>query len=123
METKVRAMLLGLLALAMALVAECTKFHDVGQGLYYWSGKDGTVSYLDQHRSNNIEDATDILMDSEMNARQLGGGRRAISYEAIRHNAVPCNRAGRSYYNCRRGGPVNPYSRGCSVITRCRRIY
>ncbi|KAK8484918.1 hypothetical protein V6N13_068217 [Hibiscus sabdariffa] len=92
METKVRAMLLGLLALAMALVAECTKFHEASQGLYHWGGEDGTVSYLGQHRNNNVEDVTDVLMDSEMNVRQLGGGRRAISYEAIRHNAVPCNR-------------------------------
>ncbi|GMI72285.1 hypothetical protein HRI_000897800 [Hibiscus trionum] len=120
MKTKVRAML-SLLALAMAMVAECTKFHEASSGLYHWGGNDGTVSYFDQHR--DIESMTDVLMDSEMNVRQLGGGRRAISYAAIRHNAVPCNRAGRSYYNCRRGGPVNPYHRGCSVITRCRRIY
>uniref|UniRef100_A0A6V7QWE7 Protein RALF-like 34 n=1 Tax=Ananas comosus var. bracteatus TaxID=296719 RepID=A0A6V7QWE7_ANACO len=48
-----------------------------------------------------------------------------ISYAALSANRVPCPpRSGRSYYthNCYRSrGPVHPYSRGCSEITRCRR--
>ncbi|GFP82597.1 protein ralf-like 34 [Phtheirospermum japonicum] len=48
-----------------------------------------------------------------------------ISYGALSANRVPCPaRSGRSYYthNCFRAqGPVNPYSRGCSSVTRCRR--
>ncbi|KAJ6852889.1 protein RALF-like 34 [Iris pallida] len=48
-----------------------------------------------------------------------------ISYGALSANRIPCPpRSGRSYYshNCyRASGPVRPYSRGCSVITRCRR--
>ncbi|KAF7851788.1 hypothetical protein BT93_L2643 [Corymbia citriodora subsp. variegata] len=48
-----------------------------------------------------------------------------ISYGALSANRVPCPpRSGRSYYthNCFKvGGPVHPYSRGCSSITRCRR--
>ncbi|XP_057958166.1 protein RALF-like 34 [Malania oleifera] len=48
-----------------------------------------------------------------------------ISYGALAANRVPCPpRSGRSYYNphCgRHTGAVNPYSRGCSAITRCRR--
>lgn len=48
-----------------------------------------------------------------------------ISYGALSANRIPCPpRSGRSYYthNCYRArGPVHPYSRGCSVITRCRR--
>ncbi|CAF1717045.1 hypothetical protein HID58_084978 [Brassica napus] len=48
-----------------------------------------------------------------------------ISYGALSANRVPCPpRSGRSYYthNCFRArGPVHPYSRGCSSITRCRR--
>ncbi|CAA7396936.1 unnamed protein product [Spirodela intermedia] len=62
-----------------------------------------------------------------------GGMRRAlfwrmvhyyISYGALSANRVPCPpRSGRSYYthNCYRArSHVNPYSRGCSAITRCR---
>ncbi|XP_008784189.2 protein RALF-like 34 [Phoenix dactylifera] len=48
-----------------------------------------------------------------------------ISYGALSANRVPCPpRSGRSYYthNCYRArGPVRPYHRGCSAITRCRR--
>ncbi|KAG5144840.1 hypothetical protein JHK84_030383 [Glycine max] len=48
-----------------------------------------------------------------------------ISYGALSANRIPCPpRSGRSYYthNCYRArGPVHPYSRGCSAITRCRR--
>ncbi|KAI3760930.1 hypothetical protein L1987_51334 [Smallanthus sonchifolius] len=62
------------------------------------------------------------------------GGRRSlfwqrmryyISYGALSANRVPCPpRSGRSYYthDCWRArGPVRPYTRGCSAITRCRR--
>jgi hypothetical protein len=50
---------------------------------------------------------------------QQGGG-RYISYGALRRDNVPCSVRGASYYNCRPGGQANPYSRGCSAITRCR---
>lgn len=47
-----------------------------------------------------------------------------ISYGALSANRIPCPpRSGRSYYthNCFKArGPVNPYTRGCSAITRCR---
>ncbi|KAJ4870291.1 Protein RALF-like 33 [Raphanus sativus] len=59
-------------------------------------------------------------MDSEINRRILATT-RYISYGALRRNTVPCSRRGASYYNCRRGAQANPYSRGCSAITRCRR--
>ncbi|XP_044487087.1 protein RALF-like 33 [Mangifera indica] len=59
-------------------------------------------------------------MDTEINRRILAA-RRYISYGALRANTVPCSRRGASYYNCRAGGQANPYSRGCSAITRCRR--
>ncbi|KAK8527333.1 hypothetical protein V6N13_085171 [Hibiscus sabdariffa] len=64
-----------------------------------------------------VEDPT------ETNHRRVAGEKRYISYKALNHNAVPCNKRGRSYYDCGRAGPVNPYTRGCSVITRCARIY
>ncbi|KFK44989.1 hypothetical protein AALP_AA1G329500 [Arabis alpina] len=59
-------------------------------------------------------------MDSEINRRILATT-RYISYGALRRNTIPCSRRGASYYNCRRGAQANPYSRGCSAITRCRR--
>uniref|UniRef100_A0ACD5VSB2 Uncharacterized protein n=1 Tax=Avena sativa TaxID=4498 RepID=A0ACD5VSB2_AVESA len=43
-----------------------------------------------------------------------------ISYGALRRDNVPCSVRGASYYNCRPGAQGNPYSRGCSAITRCR---
>ncbi|CAH8324202.1 unnamed protein product [Eruca vesicaria subsp. sativa] len=58
-------------------------------------------------------------MDSEIN-RCILATTRYISYDALRRNTVPCSRRGTSYYNCRRGAQANPYSRGCSAITRCR---
>lgn len=66
------------------------------------------------------DDDTEFLMDSESNRRTLAG-RSYISYGALRRNTVPCSRRGASYYNCRPGAQANPYHRGCSAITRCRR--
>ncbi|KAK7264634.1 hypothetical protein RJT34_32243 [Clitoria ternatea] len=66
------------------------------------------------------DDDTEFLMDSESNRRILAA-RRYISYGALRRNTVPCSRRGASYYNCRPGAQANPYRRGCSAITRCRR--
>ncbi|KAF7834497.1 protein RALF-like 33 [Senna tora] len=63
---------------------------------------------------------SEFEMDSESNRRILAS-RRYISYGALRRNTVPCSRRGASYYNCRPGAQANPYSRGCSAITRCRR--
>ncbi|KAJ7980265.1 Rapid ALkalinization Factor [Quillaja saponaria] len=63
---------------------------------------------------------SEFEMDSESNRRILAT-RRYISYGALRRNSVPCSRRGASYYNCRPGAQANPYSRGCSAITRCRR--
>mgnify|MGYP002420857715 CR=1 FL=1 len=51
--------------------------------------------------------------------RELGSG-GYISYDAMSRGRVPCSYRGASYYNCRPGAPANPYSRGCSAITRCR---
>ncbi|XP_071730448.1 protein RALF-like 33 [Rutidosis leptorrhynchoides] len=70
---------------------------------------------------NDDDDVDEFAMDSETNRRILASNRRYISYGALSRNNVPCSRRGASYYNCRRGGQANPYSRGCSSITRCRR--
>ncbi|KAG1338700.1 Protein RALF-like 33 [Cocos nucifera] len=59
-------------------------------------------------------------LDSEISRRILATS-RYISYDALRRGSTPCSRRGASYYNCRPGAHANPYSRGCSAITRCRR--
>ncbi|PKI51505.1 rapid alkalinization factor-like [Punica granatum] len=58
-------------------------------------------------------------LDSETNRRILATS-RYISYGAMQRNTVPCSRRGASYYNCKPGAQSNPYSRGCSSISRCR---
>ncbi|XVF38719.1 hypothetical protein REPUB_Repub20aG0126100 [Reevesia pubescens] len=70
----------------------------------------------------DAEFATDaeFAMGSEISRRILATS-RYISYGALRRNTVPCSRRGASYYNCQPGAQANPYSRGCSRITRCRR--
>ncbi|GMI70318.1 ralf-like 33 [Hibiscus trionum] len=62
----------------------------------------------------------EFAMGSDISRRILATT-RYISYGALRRNTVPCSRRGASYYNCRPGAQANPYSRGCSRITRCRR--
>ncbi|GMJ03343.1 hypothetical protein HRI_004003500 [Hibiscus trionum] len=95
-----------------------------------WSG--AMFSSIVHYRNSGAGEICDELsgeckenMDeflSDMTRRSLAG-KRYISYKALRQNAVPCNVRGRSYYNCGAAGKVNPYSRGCSVITRCARLY
>ncbi|KAG1365223.1 protein RALF-like 33 [Cocos nucifera] len=53
-------------------------------------------------------------------ARRILATSDYISYNALKRDSVPCSRRGASYYNCRPGAQANPYSRGCSAITRCR---
>ncbi|KAL9233311.1 hypothetical protein vseg_008329 [Gypsophila vaccaria] len=60
-------------------------------------------------------------LDSEVHRRMMAQTTRYISYGALNRNRVPCSRRGASYYNCRPGAQANPYRRGCSVISRCRR--
>ncbi|CAL0300101.1 unnamed protein product [Lupinus luteus] len=66
-----------------------------------------------------MEEWEEFELDSEINRRMLATS-SYISYDALRRNSVPCSRQGASYYNCRTGAEANPYSRGCSAITRCR---
>ncbi|XP_010449887.1 PREDICTED: protein RALF-like 33 [Camelina sativa] len=70
--------------------------------------------------SLSSSESEEFEMDSEINRRILATT-KYISYGALKRNTVPCSRRGASYYNCRRGAQANPYSRGCSAITRCRR--
>jgi Rapid ALkalinization Factor (RALF) len=57
----------------------------------------------------------------EEHTRRVLAASRYISYGALRRDSVPCSYRGASYYNCRPGAHANPYARGCSAITRCRR--
>lgn len=61
----------------------------------------------------------EFQMDSEISRRILATT-KYISYGALRRNTVPCSRRGASYYNCKPGAQANPYSRGCSKLSRCR---
>ncbi|GER53857.1 rapid alkalinization factor [Striga asiatica] len=62
----------------------------------------------------------EMMMESETARRQLRRG-GYISYGAMGRNNVPCNRRGRSYYNCNGHQRANPYRRGCTRATRCAR--
>ncbi|KAK6940969.1 Rapid ALkalinization Factor [Dillenia turbinata] len=62
----------------------------------------------------------ELMMDSETHRRILATTTNYISYDALKRDYVPCSQRGQSYYNCQPGAPVNPYTRGCSAITRCR---
>uniref|UniRef100_A0A0A8Z153 Protein RALF-like 33 n=1 Tax=Arundo donax TaxID=35708 RepID=A0A0A8Z153_ARUDO len=66
------------------------------------------------------EDEEFGLVGGDSVARRVLQGGRYISYGALRRDNVPCSVRGASYYNCRPGAQANPYSRGCSAITRCR---
>lgn len=67
----------------------------------------------------NISEEELEMMESEISG---GGRQRFIGYGALQRNSVPCSRRGQSYYNCRSHAKANPYTRGCSVITRCKRF-
>ncbi|KAJ4891015.1 Protein RALF-like 34 [Raphanus sativus] len=91
-------------------------------------GFDWPISRIDasdtDEEGESLEDGDDVGVGDR---RSLYWHRKRyyISYGALSANRVPCPpRSGRSYYthNCFRArGPVHPYSRGCSSITRCRR--
>ncbi|KAJ0253134.1 hypothetical protein HA466_0122120 [Hirschfeldia incana] len=67
-----------------------------------------------------MSEEEEFELDSE-SSRRILASKKYVSYGAMRKNSVPCSRRGASYYNCQRGAQANPYSRGCSTITRCRR--
>ncbi|KAJ1383443.1 Rapid ALkalinization Factor [Sesbania bispinosa] len=79
----------------------------------------GGDNYLGMGWVPTIEAEEEFDLDSEINRRILATT-KYISYGALQRNTVPCSRRGASYYNCRPGAQANPYSRGCSAITRCR---
>ncbi|XP_015889813.2 protein RALF-like 34 [Ziziphus jujuba] len=83
-----------------------------------------TMSFYDELDEGDEEEED---VDGAFGRRSLFWRRMRyyISYGALSANRIPCPpRSGRSYYthNCFKArGPVHPYTRGCSRITRCRR--
>lgn len=83
---------------------------------------DGTVGEC-ADKDNEDGSAEEEYVDTRRGLAAAYPGRmRFISYGALLKNRVPCSRRGQSYYNCRPLRRINPYRRGCSVITRCARF-
>ncbi|GFS46350.1 ralf-like 19 [Actinidia rufa] len=99
-----------LLLLSLVVVASSFTFDDV------------SMAAMGDQVGDWIDAEDEAMMGSESSRRVLAGQRqRYISYGALRANNVPCNKRGRSYYNCNQRGRANPYTRGCSYITHCAR--
>ncbi|KAL4363038.1 hypothetical protein GQ457_04G028730 [Hibiscus cannabinus] len=107
-----------LLAVSLVLVALIIAFSTVdASGEHHLSWIPAKSSCQGSMGECMAED--EFEMDSEINRRVLQTT-RYISYGALQRNTVPCSQRGASYYNCQPGAQANPYSRGCSAITRCR---
>lgn len=93
-------------------------YHDFGD---HKSTDNMEGTYCDRQlgECNISEEELEMMMESEISQQ---GRQRFIGYGALERNSVPCSRRGQSYYNCRRHDKANPYTRGCSVITRCKRF-
>ncbi|KAK1418076.1 hypothetical protein QVD17_27215 [Tagetes erecta] len=70
---------------------------------------------------DTIDPEEEIMIDPS-GARRILAGKRYISYNAMAKNNIPCNQRGKSYYDCNRKGQANPYTRGCNVITRYKKL-
>ncbi|KAA8613900.1 RALF domain-containing protein [Pyrenophora tritici-repentis] len=64
--------------------------------------------------------ATDDSGDTGGNLGQSTVNSGVIHYGAMWRGTVPCSVRGASRYNCYGSTQANPYTRGCSRITRCR---
>uniref|UniRef100_A0A5B7A948 Uncharacterized protein n=1 Tax=Davidia involucrata TaxID=16924 RepID=A0A5B7A948_DAVIN len=114
-----------LLFLALAMVAESSSFKSDTVAAHFdldsLRSRGSTAATCNGGKVGDcINEAEEMMLDSEVSRRVLAG-QRFISYGALKANRVPCNRRGRSYYNCNQRGRANPYRRGCSYITRCAR--
>ncbi|KAK6915603.1 Rapid ALkalinization Factor [Dillenia turbinata] len=84
-----------------------------------WLPLSSAAAGCDGNVAECLADEEEFDLDSEVNRRILATS-SYISYAALKRNSVPCSRRGASYYNCQPGAQANPYTRGCSAITRCR---
>ncbi|KAI3953119.1 hypothetical protein MKW98_020314 [Papaver atlanticum] len=83
------------------------------------TSRSSSSSKLSRCQGSMVGDCENDEMDSEISRRILATT-KYISYESIKKNSVPCSLKGASYYNCKPGAQANPYTRGCSAITKCR---
>lgn len=109
---------LALLAiLAFNITISCASdFADLHQASYF--------EWRSERRGNSIGECRALGEEAGSESegkRRILATTQYIGYGALRRNSVPCSRRGTSYYNCRAGAQTNPYSRGCSRITSCRR--
>ncbi|KAL6626207.1 hypothetical protein ACP70R_029933 [Stipagrostis hirtigluma subsp. patula] len=105
------ALLVPLLLLLLVALAELASAGGAGEAALGWEL--GVVGAAEDEEFG-------VLGDGDAVARRVLQGGGYISYGALRRDNVPCSVRGASYYNCRPGAQGNPYSRGCSAITRCR---
>ncbi|EER97707.1 hypothetical protein BDA96_02G432800 [Sorghum bicolor] len=77
---------------------------------------DANATGLDGANATSVDDGNATSIDAAVTFTWTG----FIGYAALSRDIVPCSLPGASYYNCRPGAEANPYSRGCSAITRCR---
>ncbi|KZV22115.1 protein RALF-like 34 [Dorcoceras hygrometricum] len=116
------SLLLLLISAVVSAEADESTFEIAGDTLSQYETE---VSFYDEEAAEGMEEG---ILHGASTRRSLFWGkvmRYYISYGALSANRIPCPpRSGRSYYthNCYRArGPVHPYTRGCSAITRCRR--
>ncbi|XP_057747071.1 protein RALF-like 24 [Arachis stenosperma] len=119
-----RFIILTFLYLSPVLLSICYGLSVVDLNLLKHSDKSGVITKRVCTKSivECLEEETE--MDSESNRRlmqqQQQQQHRYISYETLKRDMVPCDRAGSSYYSCK-AREANPYNRGCEVITACAR--
>ncbi|KAJ8749269.1 hypothetical protein K2173_018749 [Erythroxylum novogranatense] len=110
------------LLIALALVRRSLAYYKDEE----WHIKDISRMHTDQETRCDgdycIKEVEEMTMESDTRRRILAQATRYISYGALLKNKAPCNRRGKSYYNCSWRGKANPYTRGCSVITHCYRF-
>ncbi|KAL8495561.1 hypothetical protein ACS0TY_019629 [Phlomoides rotata] len=109
---------LALVLLMVAVAAIAATAYPAGNDMLFGLGSADGGQVLVGDAMDSLDE--EMMMESESARRQLRGARH-ISYGAMARNRVPCNRRGRSYYNCRGHQRANPYRRGCTRATRCAR--
>ncbi|XP_060219199.1 rapid alkalinization factor [Lycium barbarum] len=108
------------LAICVLVFAFCISMAKAGDsGAYDWIIPARSGESCKGSIAECMAEEEEFALDSESNRRILAT-KKYISYGALQKNSVPCSRRGASYYNCKPGAQANPYSRGCSAITRCR---
>ncbi|KAM1017524.1 hypothetical protein FF2_046312 [Malus domestica] len=108
-----------LLVMTLAMVVESTQYSSMRRN----AGEVEVASLPDRCDGLSGEDCLNIKEEEEEGDEDTEEAEttRCISYGALERDKVPCDRRGSSYYNCGTSGQVNPYHRGCSVITYCAR--